>query len=119
MSNAPLALDEYLKRHSIEKGEEYSHTRIGDKASKIAGGSYFIKNLEDFVTRYYNHVFVQGKSEYLTEKQLVEDAPLAVDIDMRYEPDIEYRQHTKDHIVDAIDIYAKTISKICEAITQL
>ena len=47
MSNEPLALDEYLKRHSIEKGEEYSHTRIGDKSSKIAGGCYMIKNQED------------------------------------------------------------------------
>jgi len=114
MSIEPLALDEYLKRHSIEKGDEYSHTRIGDKTSKIFGGSYLIKNREDFITRYYNHVFVQGKSEYLTEKQRIEDAPLAVDIDMRYDPEIEKRQHTKDHIVDAIDIYAKTLSKICE-----
>ena len=114
MSNAPLALDEFLKRHSIEKGEEYSHTRIGDKTNKIAGGCYSIKNLDDFLVRYYEHVFVQGKSEYLTEKQLVEDAPLVVDVDMRYDINIEERQHTKEHIVDAIDIYAKTISKICE-----
>ena len=73
-----------------------------------------IKNQDDFVARYFDHVFVKGKSEYLTEKQLVEDAPLAVDIDMRYETDIEERQHTKEHIVDAIDIYAKIMSQICD-----
>ena len=31
---------------------------------------------------------------------------------MRYSTEITERQHTKDHIIDAIDIYAKNISKI-------
>jgi len=114
MSIELISLEEYLKRHSIEKGDEYSHTRIGDRSSKIAGGSYMIKNHDEFLAKYYNHVFVQGKPEYITEKQRIEDAPLAVDIDMRYDADITTRQHTKDHIIDAIDIHAKSLSKICD-----
>ena len=60
MSNEPLALDEYLKRHSIEKGDEYSHTRIGDKSSKIYAGSYLIKNSDDFKfsSNSWNSIFV-------------------------------------------------------------
>ena len=69
MSNESLSFDEYLKRHLTEKGEEYSHTRIGDKAAKIMGGSYQIRNEEDFLNRYYRHVFTDRKKEYLTERQ--------------------------------------------------
>ena len=109
-----IPLDEYLRCNIIEKGKEYSHTRIGDKESKISGGCYYIKNETDFLDLYYNHVFVNGKTEYLTEKQYINDAPLVVDVDMRYSTDIKCRQHTKEHIIDLIDIYANNISKICE-----
>ena len=113
MSNQNVPFDEYLKRQHIEKGQEYTHTRIGDKINKIGGGTYNIKNEKDFQDKYFAHVFTNGHKEYLTEKQFVEDAPLVVDVDMRYSTDITSRQHTKDHIIDLIDIYAKNISKIC------
>jgi len=103
---------EYLKRHYIEKGVPHTHTRIGDKTKKISGGSYSIINDKEFLEQYYKHVFINGNKEYLTEKQLVENGPLVIDIDMRYSTDITKRQHTKEHIIDAIDLYAKNISKI-------
>ena len=103
---------EYLKKHNNEKGQSHTHTRIGDKNTKIFGGSYSIDNESEFMERYYDHVFVKGNKEYLTEKQLIENGPLVIDIDMRYSTDITERQHTKEHIIDAIDLYAKNISKI-------
>jgi P4 family phage/plasmid primase-like protien len=112
MSNTLLSFDEYLKRQYTDKGTDHTHTRIGDKSTKIKGGSYNIKNEEDFLEVYYNHVFVNRCKEYLTEKQFIEDAPVVVDIDMRYLPNISKRQHTKDHIVDLIDIYGRNISRI-------
>ena len=112
MSNLNVPFDEYLKRQYINKGDSYTHTRIGDKDSNIPGGSYSIKDDAVFLEKYFTHVFINRKKEYLTEKQFIEDAPLVIDIDMRYEPEIKIRQHTKEHIIDAIDIYAKTISKI-------
>ena len=112
MSNDPF--HEYLKRHNIQKGDQYTHTRIGDKINKIFGGSYNIKDETKFLEKYYKHVFVDRNKEYLTEKQNIENAPLVVDIDMRYSTEITERQHTQEHIIDLIDIYAKNISKICD-----
>ena len=110
MSN--VSFDDYLKRQYSEKNGEHTHTRIGDKTNKISGGLYNIKDHKSFLDRYYQRVFVEGKEEYLTEKQRVSNAPIAIDIDMRYSTDISERQHTKEHIIDLIDIYAKNISKI-------
>ena len=112
MSKLNVPFNDYLKHHHNNKGDSYTHTRIGDKASKIVGGSYSINDEKSFLERYFTHVFVDKNKEYLTEKQYIENAPLAIDIDMRYEIDTKTRQHTKEHIIDAIDIYAKAISKL-------
>ena len=37
---SPLA--GFLQNCKIKKGEQYTHTRIGDKNSEIYGGAYFI-----------------------------------------------------------------------------
>lgn len=108
-----MLFDEYLKRNISEKGGEYTHTRIGDQKLKITSGSYLIKNEEEFLKNYYQNVFINCKSEYLTEKQLVEKAPLAVDIDMRYSKEITERQHDEDDIRDLIHLYASAISNNC------
>jgi len=113
MSNTSMLFDEYLKRNISEKGGEYTHTRIGDPKLKIACGSYLIKNEDEFLKNYYQNVFVNGKNEYLTEKQLIEKAPLAVDIDMRYSTEITDRQHDEDDIRDLIHLYATAISNNC------
>ena len=108
-----MLLDEYLKRNISEKGGEYTHTRIGDPKLKIGSGSYLIKNEDEFLKNYYQNVFINGKNEYLTEKQLIEKAPLAIDIDMRYSTDITERQHDEDDIRDLIHLYAIAISNNC------
>jgi P4 family phage/plasmid primase-like protien len=112
MSTQRVSFNEYLKSKYIKKGEEYTHTRIGDKESEIAGGTYNIKDEDEFLQKYYDHVFVKGNKEYLTEKQRIEDAPLVVDIDMRYSTDVKERKHTKEHIIDLIDIYTRNICKL-------
>ena len=110
MSNNNITFDDYLKRNIVDKSSPYTHTRIADKEHHISGGLYNIKDQATFMDRYYKHVFIDGNKEYLTEKQKIEDAPLVVDIDMRYSTEVKSRQHTKEHIIDAIDIYAKAIS---------
>ena len=40
MSTHIVSLNEYLKSCHIKKGQDYTHTRIGDKESEISGGSY-------------------------------------------------------------------------------
>ena len=70
MSIINVPLNDYLKRHYIEKGVPHTHTRIGDKENKISGGSYSILDDEEFLKIYYENVFVKGNKEFLTEKTI-------------------------------------------------
>jgi hypothetical protein len=103
--------DEYLKSVKADKGV-ISHTRIGNKDLGIFGGSYNITDLSQFWNKYYQHVFEDKNKEYLTEKQLIEDGPLLVDVDLRYEKSITQRQHNKDHIIDLVALYANKLNLI-------
>lgn len=107
-------LEDFLKLNAVNKGQPFTHTRIGDKESKISGGLYNIIDNKKFLDKYYIHVFENHNKEYLTEKQLVENAPLLIDIDMRYENSITEKQHTKDHIIDMMMLFANKILKICD-----
>ena len=110
------SLDNYLRTHIAVKGEGFTHTRIGDKNLGIFGGSYKINDSEwkTFMELYYQHVFVNGQHEYLTEKQLTENGPVLIDIDLRYDTAITSKQHSKDHIIDAVMLYAEKIKQLID-----
>ena len=105
-------LNEFLSKHNAnsEKREgatiSLTHTRIPDRQLGIYGGSYIIpKEMEQtFWKLYYNAVFENKKLEFLTEKQLETDCPILIDFDFRYNYDVETRQHTKNHIIDIINL---------------
>ena len=99
---------DYLKTKSVTRGSSHTHTRIPDKNSHISGGLYNIPANENrgFLEKYYNHVFKAGNMEYLTEKQLANEGPLLVDIDLRYDTSITTRQHTSEHVLDVIVLFA-------------
>ena len=109
-------LDNYLRIHNAVKGEGFTHTRIGDKALGIFGGSYKIddNDWKSFMELYYQHVFVNSQVEYLTEKQLTENGPILIDIDLRYDTAITSKQHTTDHIIDAVMLYAEKIKHLVD-----
>lgn len=108
-------LTEFLIKHNAKNDKNVSptHTRIGDKELNIYPGSYIIpkEDLQTFYALYYDHVFIKKKKEYLTERQLEKNGPMAVDLDFRYNYDIETRQHTKDHIQDMILVYLEEFKK--------
>lgn len=108
--------DDFIKSKAAQKGTTYTHTRIGDKELKIYGGCYSVtdEDNESFLARYYQKVFVEGKPEYLTEKQLIENGPLLVDIDLRYKPIVQKKQHTTDHVIDGIMAYADKIENLLD-----
>lgn len=116
-TNKNIDLGNYLRTHSAVKGENhtYTHTRIGDK-DKIYGGCYSISDAEwkSFMQMYHHHVFTNGNLEYLTEKHLIEDGPILVDIDFRYPITITTKQHSEDHIIDAVMLYADKISQLVD-----
>jgi len=108
--------DNYLRTHNAAKGEGFTHTRIGDKTMNIFGGSYKINENEwkTFMMNYYQHVFVDNNQEYLTEKQLVENGPVMIDIDLRYDTSIKEKQHTEGHVIDAVAMYMENIKQLLD-----
>ncbi len=106
-------LNEFLAKHSAKNVTNntgtlgITHTRIADKELNIYGGAYIIprEDLETFHGLYYNHIFEKKFKEYLTEKQLDNVGPMAVDFDFRYHHDVMERQHSRDHVRDMICVY--------------
>lgn len=109
-------LPDFLTKHntsaSATKGKP-THTRIGDKDLNVYGGSFIIDKgeLPTFYRLYYEHCFVKNRKEYLTEKQLDDSGPVAIDLDFRYDFSVTTRQHTPEHIQDIISLYLETIKE--------
>jgi hypothetical protein len=106
-------LNKFLKKQS-SKGDDITHTRIGDK-KQIWGGSYNItpENYEKFTNLYIHNIIQKKGMEYLTEKQ-IENGPILVDFDFRYESSIISRQHNEDYIMDIMDLYLRKLKNILE-----
>ena len=87
MAKSKNKLDDFLKLNISNKNKSITHTRIGDKPLKIYGGAYNIENSDEdnFYNLYYQKVFIDHKLEYLTEKQLIEDGPLLIDLDFHFD----------------------------------
>ncbi len=114
MGQKNIFYQDYLTQFLTNKGDPYTHTRIGNKEMGINGGSFQINLTENsnFYEKYKEFVFKKGKMEYMTEKQIIENGPLLIDIDLRYNSDVQERQHTPEHIIDLIMLYANKISTI-------
>lgn len=79
----------------------HTHTRIPDKALNIFGGKYFVNDNNKFLEEYFSNIILSKKSEYLTEKQL-DNGVIAIDLDFRYNHDVNTRQHDKSMIHDIV-----------------
>ena len=101
-SNKYAGLTDMLIKNLVKKGEnkEITNTKIGSKEHNIYAGSYSISDSEYniFLNHYAKSMLNPSKKEYLTEKQLVNNSPLVVDIDFRFDYDVDERQYTKEHI---------------------
>ena len=100
------------KQSSSDKAETHTNTRIGSKDAKIHGGTYVIPDSEygEFMNK-IKTATLNGQYEYLTEKQLVE-GPLAIDMDLHYDYEVEDRQHNKSHIDDLIDVIFSKLNQM-------
>jgi hypothetical protein len=106
------SFEAYLSSCYSQRGEGHTHTRIGDNALSIKGGTYTINNLPEFYPKYVKHVFQDGKFEFLTEKQHIEKGPVMIDFDFRFDVSIESRQHTNTHITDIVGLYFQEITEM-------
>lgn len=109
MASQNIDLHEFLSKH-ISSGGIITHTRIKNEGLNIRGGAYIIprEELSRFHELYYDNIFNNKKKEYLTEKQ-IENGPLVVDFDFRYNYDVDTRQHTAEHIQDMIMLYLEEL----------
>uniref|UniRef100_A0A6C0E9X5 SF3 helicase domain-containing protein n=1 Tax=viral metagenome TaxID=1070528 RepID=A0A6C0E9X5_9ZZZZ len=114
-------LNDFLMKHTIKKDQgntttikSMTNTRIGDPKSNIYGGSYHIPDSEYsmFLYLYNRDILVPKKKEYLTEKQLENDGPILIDIDLRHDYEVDERQYSKEHIDDLLDSYLGELNKI-------
>ena len=111
-SKQQTPFDAFIRQRYSKKGEQHTHTRIGSEKLGISGGTYTVpsEDIGEFYRRYTDHVFIQGRQEYLTERQLVDNGPGLIDIDERYDPAIETRQHTKEHIAGVVETIIDQLS---------
>jgi hypothetical protein len=114
---------EFMFKHLVKKGDDskpITHTRIGgnENGEVVYGGSYHIPDEEKdiFMKLYYQHVIVDKNDEFLTEKQIVDKCPIAIDIDLHFALDIEERVYSKEHIDDLLDIYLEEMKQILREI---
>jgi P4 family phage/plasmid primase-like protien len=107
---------EFISEHNAKKmDKEMTHTRIASQELNIYGGNYHIEpeELPTVYRLYYEHVFVKGRKEYLTEKQLQNGTgPILIDFDFRYDYSVTERQHTQEHIQDIIQLYLEELKEI-------
>jgi P4 family phage/plasmid primase-like protien len=111
-----LSLERFLYEHNTPANTEHTNTRIGNKSTGLIGGSYSIpvSEYQCFLDKYYNRVIENNKPEYLTEKQLIEDGPILVDLDLRYNTSTTERQHSLEHLIDITMQYMVEIDEIIE-----
>ena len=109
-------ITEFLKKHSKkpENGSGPSHTRIGDAKTNIHGGSYYVQDNEwnTFMTHYWKDIVSKNKYEYLTEKQMSEHCPIAIDLDLHFAYNLEKRVYDRDHLDDLVDVYLAELNTI-------
>ena len=115
-----MSFNEFMRTHRVGSDLQapvITHTRIGRMSNNpdevIYGGKYHIPDdkRSTFMKLYYDHVFVKGNEEYLTEKQM-ETGPIAVDLDLRFAASVKKRVHTQDHIMSLITIYLGELEKM-------
>ena len=97
-----------LKCYKIEKNDK---SKIITNTS-IKGGSYSIPDdkYSQFLQAYYNSVINGNKEEFLTEKQL-ENGPIAVDFDFRYDLSVKTKQYSSIHITSIIHLYLNILKE--------
>ena len=102
---------DFLKKHTITKQQKDSFIPTN---TSIKGGSYYISDndTDNFYKLYHNHVFVKKNSEFLTERQLnTDEAPILIDLDLKYSPEIKKRQHNEEDIHYIISVYFDKIKE--------
>lgn len=114
--NARCSVQQFLVQYLEPKGNPnnkiITNTRIPGSKGQVLGGSYSIPDdkYNEFLEKYQQDILDNNLCEHLTEKQLDNNGALLVDLDLKYDINVNKRLHTKTHIEDLIDDYLCVIS---------
>lgn len=99
----------FLEENSVEKGKKYTHTSMGKPM-----GCFNIsdENLDLFFNLYENGI-LNGKKMHITEKHDY-IGPVLIDLDFKYDFEIQERQHKKEHVKNIVELYINTIIEILD-----
>ena len=99
----------FLDDHFVEKEQTYTHTSMFRPR-----GSFFInKNDLDIFYNLYEDAISKNIELHLTERH--EDiSPIIIDIDFRYELEVNDRKHNEDHVKKIVDLYINEIISLFE-----
>lgn len=102
---------EFLNSHVVPKNSDTIITN-----TKITGGKYHISqdDYPEFLKLYYRDIVSRAGHEYLTEKQLLENGPIAVDCDFRYNYEVTEKQYQEKHVKSLILLYLKQLKSILQ-----
>jgi len=110
-------LSAWLNDRAVRKGGDkpITHTRIPSATRARSGGSYHVPDSElaELNQLCYQHIFVDGHEENLTEVQR-HVGPLMIDLDFRYDVEVDERQHTEAHVFDTVEQYAEILKDILD-----
>lgn len=103
-------LRDFLLKHEVSKDEQFTHTSLN---SDTPAGKYNIPltKAETFHKLYVEQVFVKGKGVYLTERHPEKYSKVVIDIDLRYEGNVE-RKYSFELIKDIVKNYQDVFQEL-------
>ncbi len=118
-SPGPVSLIDFstfVNAYRKEKGsaDPITNTRIGKQERGIYGGSFSIPETDyaGFLNKYSAEILDKGKTEYMTEFQLLNNGPCLVDLDFRFPYETTERQYSKDHLDDLVGAYLEELTSM-------
>ena len=112
MNESKKILEKYLFDNKRKPDKEHTHTAIPNYPESY-GGSYTIPDskYKHFLKLYYNSVFRDDNTAYLTERHL-EYSPILIDLDFRFPIETKSRKYDDSFIIKFMNIYISEIKKI-------
>ncbi len=95
---------QFLELRRVEKDAEMSHTSMG----KPKGKFMIKKNEMNKFFELYDKALQKGDDLCLIERH-IDYGPMVIDLDFEYLPDVDERQHDKEHIDGIVKLYMEEI----------
>jgi len=102
-------LNQFLNQYKTTE-KDFTHTWLG-----YPKASYNIPDdkMSELFELLHQRIFIDKKEAYLTERPC-QPANLKIDLDFRYQMDVDHRQHTPEIILEIVQLYNQVITEYLE-----